>query len=82
MIGYRVEQPRNASETFQLTSGDDMTGHFDYVARASLYRPTDEHVLRAAAVELRSRGLTARDIGQALGLAPEVVACLLRTDPR
>ena len=37
----------------------------------------DRQVLRAAIVELRSRGLTARDIGQALGLAEAAVRELL-----
>lgn len=41
------------------------------------YRPQDCEAVRAAAVELRSRGLTARDIGQALGLSEDAVRALL-----
>jgi DNA-binding NarL/FixJ family response regulator len=41
------------------------------------YRPTDQPTLRAAAVGLRSRGLTDRDIAQALGLAETAVQQLL-----
>lgn len=50
---------------------------FDYARRADQHRPTDEATLRAAAVELRSRGLTARDIGQALRIDPTAVHRLL-----
>jgi Flp pilus assembly protein TadD len=49
----------------------------DYFRRAQEHRPTDEGVIRAAAVELHQRGLTARDIGQALGLATHAVQRLL-----
>ena len=41
------------------------------------HRPSDPATLRAAAVELRSRGLTDRDIGQALGIAEAAVRQLL-----
>jgi hypothetical protein len=41
----------------------------------------DRNALRAAAVELRARGLTARDIGQALGLAEQAVRQLLERQP-
>jgi hypothetical protein len=52
-------------------------GALDYTRLAQLNRPPDEETMRAAAVELRSRGLTDRDIGQALGLASSAVSKLL-----
>lgn len=51
--------------------------HVDYTHRAEQHRPTDEQTLRAAAVELRQRGLTERDIGQALRLDPTGVRRML-----
>ena len=53
----------------------------DYTHRAQQHRPTDVEAMRAAAVELRQRGLTAQDIGQALGLAPHAVIVLLDEVP-
>jgi len=50
----------------------------DSEALAELHRPHDKATLRAAAVELRSRGLTYRDISEALGLTVWAVAQLLR----
>lgn len=41
------------------------------------HRPQDRATLRCAAHELRSRGLTARDIGAALGLSEAAVRALL-----
>lgn len=49
----------------------------DYFRRSQEHRPTDEQTLRAAVVELRSRGLTERDIGQALRTDPTAVRRLL-----
>lgn len=51
----------------------------DYRHRADMHRPTDRQTLRAAAVELRNRGLTERDIGQALALDPTAVRVLLQS---
>ena len=51
-------------------------GH-DYRERANLNRPRDTDTLRAAVHELRARGLTARDVAQALGLAETAIATLL-----
>jgi hypothetical protein len=45
------------------------------------HRPQDRDAVRAAAVELRSRGLTDRDIGQALGIAEQAVRQLLGEAP-
>ena len=44
---------------------------------ATRHRPADRSVLRAAAVELHSRGLTPRDIAAALGLTERAVRALL-----
>lgn len=41
------------------------------------HRPHDRQTLRAAAVELRQRGLTYRDVGQALGMSESAVSALL-----
>jgi orotate phosphoribosyltransferase-like protein len=51
--------------------------YLDYAIRAEQHRPTDIETLRAAALELRSRGLTERDVGQALRLDPSAVRRLL-----
>jgi ParB-like chromosome segregation protein Spo0J len=53
-------------------------GVLDYRRLSLLHRPRDEETLRAAAVELGDRGLTERDIGEALGLDPTAVSRLLR----
>ena len=45
------------------------------------YRPRDAAVLLAAAVELRQRGLSARDIAQALGLTARAVEQMLGEQP-
>jgi predicted transcriptional regulator len=50
-----------------------MTGTRD----ADPHRPHDRATLRVAARELRSRGLTARDIAQALRLSEAAVVALL-----
>lgn len=42
-----------------------------------LHRPKDREALRVAAIELRWRGLTARDIASALGLTEAAVRQLL-----
>ena len=52
-------------------------GRLDLDALARLHRPLDAPTLRAAAVELRSRGLTEQDIAAALGLTPAAVRQLL-----
>lgn len=52
-------------------------GALDYRKLAELHKPTDSDVLRAAAVELRGRGLTEHDIGRALNLNPDAVRRLL-----
>lgn len=44
---------------------------------ATRHRPADRAVLRAAALELRSRGLTPMDIGAALRLSESAVRELL-----
>ena len=44
---------------------------------ADNHRPAERAVLRAAAVELHARGLTARDIAAALGLTERAVRALL-----
>jgi predicted transcriptional regulator len=47
------------------------------------HRPLDHATLRAAAHELRSRGLTSRDVAIALGLSERAVDALLaREQPR
>lgn len=56
-------------------------GALDYRKLADLNRPHDELTLRAAAVDLRSRGLTDQDIGAALNLDPTAVRRLLRQEP-
>lgn len=45
--------------------------------RAQRHRPHDRETLRAAAVELRGRGLLPRDIAETLGLAEAAVLALL-----
>lgn len=45
------------------------------------YRPTDRETLRAAAIELRSRGLTPEDIAAALGIAAAAVRELIGERP-
>ncbi len=47
---------------------------------ATRHRPADRSVLRAAAVELHSRGLTPRDISAALRLSEAAVRDLLHGD--
>lgn len=56
-------------------------GVLDYRQLAELNRPVNETVLRSAAVELRSRGLTEYDIGVALGLDPAAISRLLTGVP-
>jgi hypothetical protein len=51
-------------------------------ARAQFYRPTDPTALAAEAHRLRSGGLTVRDIGAALRLAPSAVANMLASQAR
>lgn len=41
------------------------------------HRPSDRSTLRAAALELRARGLTAQDIAQALRLSEAAIQALL-----
>jgi hypothetical protein len=54
-----------------------MTDVLEYLNRANEHRPKDEQTLRAAAVELHNRGLTPRDVGEALRLAPAAVRRLI-----
>ena len=49
----------------------------DYTRLAERHRPTDEATLRSAVAELAHRGLTERDIGQALRLDPNAVRRLI-----
>jgi hypothetical protein len=48
---------------------------------AQLHRPSDRATLRAAAAELRQRGLRPRDVGQALGISEDAVRELLQLPP-
>jgi predicted transcriptional regulator len=59
-------------------------GRLDYAALLGRdrHRPAARATLRAAAVELRQRGLTVEDIGQALGLTSGAVRDLLQNYPR
>lgn len=54
-------------------------GTLDYAALIGRdrYRPLDRDAARAAAVELRQRGLTVADIASALGISVGAVADLL-----
>lgn len=52
-----------------------LAGAFDGRDR---HRPADPQTLRIAALELRQRGLTSRDIGAALKLSEAAVRALLR----
>jgi hypothetical protein len=45
------------------------------------HRPQDRQTVRAAAVELRQRGLTPADIGAALRLSEAAVRALLEVAP-
>jgi hypothetical protein len=45
------------------------------------FRPLDRDAMRAAAVELRTRGLQPRDIAEALDLAEAAVKLLLGEQP-
>jgi DNA-binding NarL/FixJ family response regulator len=58
-------------------------GRLDYAALTGRdqHRPVDRDTARAAAVELRARGLTVEDIGQALGLTSGAVRDLLEVKP-
>ncbi len=49
----------------------------DLAAEAARHRPAERTVLRAAAVELRQRGLQPRDIASALGLTERATRALL-----
>jgi hypothetical protein len=51
--------------------------YLDYARRAEQHRPTDEPALRAAALELRGRGLTPHDVGEALRMDPTAVRRLI-----
>jgi hypothetical protein len=48
---------------------------------AGQHRPVDRDAARVAALELRARGLTVEDIGQALGLSSGAVRELLEASP-
>ncbi len=49
--------------------------------RSKRHAPTDRATLRAAAVELRARGLTSRDIAATLRLSEAAVRDLLEVAP-
>lgn len=49
----------------------------DAFDRANEHRPQDRDTLRAAALELRSRGLTCRDVSAALRLSEAAIRALL-----
>ncbi|HEX4025881.1 MAG TPA: hypothetical protein VHX52_14445 [Steroidobacteraceae bacterium] len=50
----------------------------DLLSGRTRHRPSDTALLRAAAVELRARGLTPRDIGQSIGLSEDAARLLLQ----
>lgn len=50
--------------------------------RRDQHRPADRRTLRAAAVELASRGLTHADIAAALGLSERAARALLEVSPQ
>jgi hypothetical protein len=56
-------------------------GSLTLEALARLHRPTNRDTLRAAAVEMRSRGMSLRDIAVSLGIHESEVARLV-TEPR
>lgn len=56
--------------------------NLDYLRSADRHRPTDTETLAREALSLAQIGLTARDVGAALGLAPAMVAGLLDTSKR
>ena len=58
-------------------SRSNIGGLLDYRKLADLNKPKDEATLRAAAIELRSRGLTDRDVAEALGLSTDAVTTLV-----
>ena len=60
-----------------MTSRSSVGGKLGMREMATLYRPHDEATLRAAAVDLRMRGLTDRDIAAALRLTEAGVRQLL-----
>lgn len=49
----------------------------DYRHRAEIHRPNDSDALRIAVRDMASRGLTERDVGDALKLDPTAVRRLL-----
>ena len=49
--------------------------------RRDAHRPADRRTLRAAALELRARGLTPIDIAAALGLTERAIRDLLGVTP-
>ncbi len=55
-----------------------LAGLRDRDHRATEHRPTDHATLRCAAVELRQRGFTDRDIADTLELSEAAVRALLR----
>ena len=60
-------------------TGDWLGEPNDYRRLAEMNRPKDLDTMRCAVHELRSRGLSERDIGAALQLNPEAVRRLLNT---
>ena len=56
-------------------------GSLDLAALSRLYRPHHRDAMRAAAVELRQRGLQPLDIAQALELTEAAVRQLLGVAP-
>jgi hypothetical protein len=49
-----------------------------YAERANRYRPTDPDTMAEAVFRLACTGLTARDIGAAVGLQPDQILTMLR----
>lgn len=60
---------------------DRIGGTLDYSKLAQRHRPTDQAGLAAAARDMAARGLTERDIGQALQLDATAVRALLQRLP-
>jgi hypothetical protein len=54
-----------------------VAGSLSLEALARLHRPSNRDTLRAAAVEMRARGMSLRDISAALGIQESEAARLL-----
>jgi hypothetical protein len=53
----------------------------DYEAQATEFKPTDPDQLRREVKRLQLQGLFPRDIGQALGIHPELAHQIMRGTP-